>query len=230
MVLIFDLDDTLYDEMSFVRSGIKAVAKQGSTLWGLNEIDSERQLNDILMRDGRGAIFDTWLDTAGVLTKGRVQKALATYRQHTPSISLFKEAEVFLSSLSPEVPLYLVTDGNKNVQLNKVSALGLWDRFRRVFLTHRFGLSAAKPSTHCFEIIKRTEHCNWKDMVYVGDNPAKDFVGYKPLGLQTIRVLTGSHANTKAKRGYDAEVTISDIDSLAGTLKNNRSFSLRHKS
>jgi putative hydrolase of the HAD superfamily len=230
MVLIFDLDDTLYDEMSFVRSGIKAVAKQGATLWGLNEVDSERQLNHILTRDGRGAIFDTWLDMAGVLTRGRVQNSVATYRQHTPSISLFKEAEAFLSNISPEVPLYLVTDGNKNVQHNKVSALGLWDRFRRVFLTHRFGLSAAKPSTHCFEIIKKTERCDWKDMVYVGDNPAKDFVGYRPLGLQTIRVLTGRYADTKAKRGYDAGVTISDIDSLADALRNRRNFSLRDTS
>lgn len=119
---------------------------------------------------------------------------------------------------SPRVPLYLVTDGHKIVQRNKVDALGLWPEFRRIFITHRFGLAAAKPSVHCFERIREAEGCDWGDMVYVGDNPAKDFVSLNPLGVHTVRVLTGAHANVVAKRGHDANVTITSLDSLPNAL------------
>ena len=51
-------------------------------------------------------------------------------------------------------------------------------------------------------------------MVYVGDNPAKDFVNLIPLGMKTVRVLTGHHKDVVARPGFDAEITIPDLDQL----------------
>ena len=118
----------------------------------------------------------------------------------------------------PIGPLYLVTDGNKIVQRNKVDALDLWSDFNRIFITHRFGVAAAKPSTHCFERIKAETGCAWRDMIYIGDNPAKDFVNLNPLGVTTIRVLTGIHRGVAASAGHDALFTIPDLDALPDVL------------
>ncbi|MDB2331073.1 HAD hydrolase-like protein, partial [Alteromonas sp.] len=111
-------------------------------------------------------------------------------------------------------PLYVVTDGNKVVQGNKVAALNITQLFKRVFVTHRFGIKHAKPSTYCFDKIRQAEKCNWQDMVYVGDNPAKDFVNLNKLGVLTVRVLTGEHSKVKAKPGYDAQHTITTLSAL----------------
>ena len=111
-------------------------------------------------------------------------------------------------------PLYLVTDGNKVVQGNKVDALNISHLFKRVFVTHRFGVKHAKPSTYCFEKIKQAEQSEWRDMVYVGDNPAKDFVNLNKLGMPTVRVLTGVHKDVIAKPGYEAEYTINHLCEL----------------
>ena len=115
--------------------------------------------------------------------------------------------------------LYVVTDGHKMVQAKKVAALKLDGLMEKVFITHRYGVRRAKPSTYCFERIKEREGCEWSDLMYVGVNPAKDFVGLKPLGAQTVRVLTGMHRNVRSAKRYDAHHTIPTLERLEPLLK-----------
>lgn len=218
MILIFDLDDTLYDERQFVDGGLKAVARYGETRWGLDAHQSLATLRDLLAREGRGKVFDLWLQAHGLWTKGRVGDCVRIYRHHRPDLSLLPEARRVIDKYRPLGPLYLVTDGHKLVQQNKVEALNLWPDFKRVFITHRFGVTNAKPSLHCFGLIKADAGCDWQDMVYVGDNPAKDFVSLNPLGAMTVRVLTGVHASAVARPGYEAQAVIKTLDGLADVL------------
>jgi putative hydrolase of the HAD superfamily len=218
VILIFDLDDTLYDESRFVDGGLKAVARHGEMHWGWAAAQSLDALRAILARDGRGQVFDQWLRAHDAWSLGRVRDCVRAYRNHSPDIALFPTAHRIIDQYRARGPLYLVTDGNKNVQRSKVDALALWPDFKRVFITHRFGVAAAKPSTHCFERIKAEANCEWRDMVYVGDNPAKDFVNLTPLGVLTVRVLTGTYSETQALPGHDALVTISDLDDLPDVL------------
>lgn len=218
MILIFDLDDTLYDESCFVDGGLKAVARHGEAHWGWDAATSLDRLRDILARDGRGRVFDRWLEEHDAWSRSRVRDCVRAYRNHKPDIALFPAARRMIDRYRARAPLYIVTDGNKVVQRNKVDALALWPDFQRIFITHRFGLAAAKPSIHCFERIKAETDCVWRDMVYVGDNPAKDFVNLNTLGVSTVRVLTGAYGQTPAAPGHDALVTIPDLDALPDAL------------
>ena len=58
MILIFDLDDTLYKEREFVKSGFKAVSRYLHFKFNLNEKKIFLQLLKILKKNGRGKIFD----------------------------------------------------------------------------------------------------------------------------------------------------------------------------
>lgn len=214
MVLIFDLDDTLYDEMTYVRSGLRAVAYFGERNFGWDSNQSFTFMVRHLEKDGRGRIFDSWLAGNGALTKKRVTDCIKIYRHHDPKIKLTSEAEQLLKRYEHSFRMYLVTDGHKVVQQKKIEALGIDRFFRRMFITHRYGIHHAKPSLYCFELIRRIEKVDWKDMVYVGDNPAKDFVNLNSVGALTIRVSTGSHAAVKAHKEYDARVTIPTLSSL----------------
>lgn len=218
MILIFDLDDTLYDESRFVDGGLRAVARHGEEHWGWDAVTSLDRLRDILAREGRGKVFDRWLQEHDAWSLGRARACVGVYRNHSPDIELFPAARRMIDRYRPRGPLYLVTDGNKNVQRNKVDALDLWPDFKRIFITHRFGVAAAKPSILCFERIKADADCQWVDMVYVGDNPAKDFVNLNTLGVSTVRVLTGPHSAIPAQPGYDALITMPDLDALPDVL------------
>lgn len=225
MVLIFDLDDTLYAEASFVRSGLKAVGAYAAEHWGLDQSRSFEELEAILNREGRGSVFDIWLEKHNLLSKSNVRECISVYRGHSPRVSLFAEADRVFRQLPVGVRKYLVTDGNKLVQANKVSALGLWETFSGVYITHRFGLAAAKPSTYCFQKIRAKEKVRWDEMVYVGDNPRKDFVSLKPLGMHTVRVRTGPYKDLKVPRRMDAAHSIASLNGfleLVTAINSNR--------
>lgn len=216
MILIFDLDDTLYDERAYVLSGFAAVARMLQERFGWPEAASLSFMRRDLAAHGRGAIFDRLLETHGARAKSLVEACIKTYRHHVPAIALYPAAERLLGQL--DAPLYLVTDGHKVTQQRKIEALGLDRRFTRCFVTHRYGIRNAKPSVHCFGLIARLERCGWSDLVYVGDNPAKDFVNLSPLGVHTVRVLTGQHKSVIAKPGFDARHTIPDLRGLPKLL------------
>jgi putative hydrolase of the HAD superfamily len=219
MVLIFDLDDTLYDESTYVESGFRAVAEHAEREHGWDARASLATMMEILARDGRGAVFDRWLEGHGARTSALVSDCIRVYRHHHPSIRLWVSADRLLESLSADHRLYIVTDGHKVAQARKVEALGLAARLQKAYITHRYGVRHAKPSTYCFELIRRREGCAWTDMLYAGDNPAKDFVNLNPLGVRTVRVMTGMHRNVLAAPGYDAHHRVPDLDHFEPLLE-----------
>jgi putative hydrolase of the HAD superfamily len=214
MILIFDLDDTLYDEVSFVISGFRAVAEYGREMFKWDNVESLDFLIKTLEIEGRGRVFNRWLEAHGRMSKANVNDALRVYRHHTPTIEMFPAARRVLDLYRERVPLYLVTDGHKIVQKNKVLALNIWNDFRRIFITHRYGIRNAKPSTHCFNLIRQAEGCEWENMIYVGDNPHKDFVNLKSLGALTVRVKTGPYRNLSVPESHDAQISIENLEAL----------------
>lgn len=218
MILILDLDDTLYPEATYVASGFRAVSH--SLASRLNETPEALQarLVELVARDGRGATFDTLLSEYGIEDASLVESCVATYREHTPQIDVFPGVRGMLSALT-EVPLYLVTDGDPGVQARKIDALGIRPYFRECYRTWSLGREAGKPSLTCFELIRSAEDVAWTDLVYVGDDPAKDFVGLNAVGAHTVRVHTGRFADIEAAPGFDARehaVSVVEVPHLLG--------------
>jgi putative hydrolase of the HAD superfamily len=217
MILIFDLDDTLYSEESYAVSGYKAVSKYIFLTYGVPENESLDILLKALENGQRTDAFQILL-ASKELPRDALSRCIASYRKHVPEIHLNIEAKRVLAKYSG-IHKYLVTDGNKIVQSNKVRALKLDQIMERCFITHAYGLNASKPSTYCFQKIKEIEGVDWADLVYVGDDPRKDFVNLKPLGVTTIRVLTGRHAQLNVPEKFDAEYRISSIEGLVKVLE-----------
>ena len=212
-VLVFDLDDTLYPELSYVHSGFRAVA---AFLSPLLDVPAEALAAGMIAEEaaqGRGQVFDNALRRHGRWSKTLVATCLRTYRQHQPEISLFPDAERVLTRFA-HLPLYLVTDGHKEVQARKVTALGLAGRVRHAYLTNRYGRHRAKPNPHVFQLICQREGVLPSDVTYVGDNVRKDFVGIKPLGFNTVRILRGNYAHFKADAVHEAARMIISLDEL----------------
>jgi putative hydrolase of the HAD superfamily len=216
MVLVFDLDDTLYDETTFVHSGFKAVA---AFLYEEFAVPAEQVYSLLAGRlsAGRGRIFDEVLGQMGIFSRKNVGKCLAVYRSHKPDIALYRDAEECLRRFR-QSPLYIVTDGNKLVQQNKLSALGLPSIVKSCFITHRYGLRHAKPSPYCFLKICERERVQPQQVVYIGDNPHKDFVGIKALGFKTVRILRGHFKDILKEDPFEADRRIESLDALTEKL------------
>ena len=212
-VLVFDLDDTLYPELSYVHSGFRAVAAFLSPLLGVPAETLAAGMVAEEATQGRGQVFDNALRQHGRWSKTLVAACLRAYRQHRPELALYPDAERCLTRFA-HWPLYLVTDGHKEVQARKVAALGLAARVRHAYLTNRYGRHRAKPDPHVFDLICRREKVVPSEVTYVGDNPRKDFVGIKPLGFQTVRILRGNYAQLEADAAHEADRRIHSLDEL----------------
>jgi putative hydrolase of the HAD superfamily len=219
MILIFDLDDTLYPERSYVESGFRAVSEWGEERFGWDRAASFRRMCEILAREGRGRVFDIWLrEGRGHATRSLIAQSVHVYRHHDPRIALPEAHRLLLEQFAREGPIFLVTDGHKVVQAKKVAALELEPLFEKIYITHRYGRDSAKPSSRCFDLIRRRTDMDWADMLYVGDNPSKDFVTLNQLGMRTVRVLTGRHAHDTAMPGYEAGYRIDRLVELPALI------------
>ena len=213
MIFVFDLDDTLYDELTYVESGFTAVANFVGDSFGLDKSDLLDGFLACLRSEGRGTVFDSVLKAHELPVERLVRECMAIYRSHLPKIEPYAAAVRALDDLAGH-PLYLVTDGYPMVQQTKIISLGISERFTEMFITSAFGVDYEKPALRCFEMITALAGQPISSLCYIGDNPAKDFVGLNSIGAVTIRVRTGQHAGVNAKPGYDASHTIDDLDSL----------------
>jgi len=214
MILAFDLDDTLYPEITFVHSGFRAVAEHLQKNYGACPEQSFGFMLETLARLGRGKVFDECLRHHGLFRKTRVRECLSVYRKHEPQISLYEDAEFFLAQWKLKSGLFLVTDGNKLTQYAKVRALGLRPVFKKIFVTRQYGLDKEKPSLFCFEKLCQLEGRTLNEMIYIGDNPKKDFVNLKKAGGLTIRLRRGAHKDLTVPAEFEAEHVVDDFAQL----------------
>jgi putative hydrolase of the HAD superfamily len=212
-VLVFDLDDTLYPELSYVHSGFRAVAAFLSPLLDAPAAALAAGMVAEEAAHGRGQVFDNVLRQHGRWAKTLVAACLRTYRQHRPELLLYPDAERCLTRFAAW-PLYIVTDGHKEVQARKVTALHLNTRVRHAYLTNRYGRHRAKPDPYVFELICGRERVVSGEVIYVGDNPRKDFVGIRPRGFRTVRILRGNYAHLEADAAHEAHQRIHSLDEL----------------
>jgi len=214
MIIIFDLDDTLYPEITFVKSGIREVSIFLSQEFNLSSSKLQNYMIDYLSKYGRSEMFNNVLSLHNLNKKHIVNKCLSIYRSHSPKIKLYQDAISCLDLLK-DYKKYLVTDGNVLVQRNKIEALGIKKYFIQTIPTYQYGVKYSKPSIYCFELIRKKEFgINPSCILYVGDNPHKDFVNIKANGYRTIRVLTGAYKDVKLDNKFEAEFTINTLKDL----------------
>lgn len=178
--VVFDLDDTLYLEKDYVRSGYRAVAAVFPQVGNMEEklwAAFQRKLPAI----------DVVLEGEGIATPESKALALRTYRSHFPQISLDSRVEAFLTKLYKEKKLGLITDGRPEGQWAKIQALNIAHYFGKIIVTDELGGPAfRKPNETAFRLMQKALSVPFEKMVYIGDNMAKDFIAPQKLGMQTI--------------------------------------------
>jgi len=218
-VIIFDLDDTLYEERIFVESGFRAVSEYIQKRFRVDKEDFFKVVMNILEREGRGYIFDTALRKYNLYRKKLVDKLVRVYRSHKPGIKPYPGVKSLINSLKKKYKLGLITDGLGYVQRNKVKALGLERFFDFIIYTDDYSKRRSKPSSYSFKKALEYFNISPKEAIYIGDDPYKDFLGAKKLGIQTIRVLQGRYRNVKARRNFRADYNIGKLTEIKSLLR-----------
>ena len=144
--ILFDLDDTLYDEKTYVVSGLWAVAEELEVELQTPQDQLAEEMLAILEDDGRGRVFDVLLKRYGAYSKKRVKELVGVYRAHQPDITLFPDVSRVLGELRERNYLLgLVTNGLCVMQKRKVGALRIKPYMDAVVYPDKLGSDLWKP-------------------------------------------------------------------------------------
>lgn len=216
--VIIDLDDTLYDERTYVLSGFRAVARDiarrfphvaaGALMTGMVAE---------LERHGRGAVFDRALEGAGVTPDAAlIAELVAVYRDHRPEIALWPGVADALAEVARNHRTAIVTDGLAQMQRRKVEALGVARGVDEVLYCWEH--EAPKPDPACYLEAARRLGVRPEDTVVVGDRPDHDMAAARAAGCRSIRVLTGRFADA-GEDAYPADAIAPDFRAVPAILR-----------
>lgn len=204
--VVFDLDDTLYLERDYVRSGFCAVddwCKSNLQLNGTGELSW-----NLFEQGRRGDIFDVALRQLGVSGDQAIIKELVqVYRTHVPQIFPSSDTMRCLVCLKAMANLAMITDGDPASQWKKIDALGIRNSFDLIVATGEWGSTFSKPNPRAFLHVQNAFSSS-AHYYYVGDNPAKDFTAPRALGWMTVRIRreAGLHSSMCTEQPLDFEL------------------------
>jgi putative hydrolase of the HAD superfamily len=221
--VVFDLDDTLYDEIEYCRSGFTAVAQ---FLAGRPEAPASEHIFAALWRQftagNRSKTFNAALDELGIdRDDGRIIELVNVYRSHVPAITLPQDSRDVLHELRTKYTLALLTDGFLPAQQLKVQALGIEDCFESIVYTEQLGRECWKPAPAGFEKLMQTLNVRPENTAWVADNEEKDFIAPNRLGMVTVQLVRPARIPRPAcaKSNAAARHVIHEIRQLPALLE-----------
>ena len=209
MVIVFDLDDTLYDEIDFVKSGFKEIE---------NYLKDEKYYNfmyELFESEGSGRVFNKLINKFDLDVD--INKLIEIYRFHNPDIVLSTES-LELLNFSKDFKTALISDGHYIMQKNKFDALGLDEFIEYPIFTDFY--QTKKPALKPYQIVMEKFN-DEKKFVYISDNPKKDFKAVKELGWTGIRYKNrvGIYKDFETDTDYEVEKR-EDIINILRNLSN----------
>jgi len=231
--VVFDLDDTLYDEIEYCKSGFAFVAEFLANLperrpssMGEGEAPSAERISAVFWEQftagNRTKTFNTALEKLSMDYDDKlIGELIEVYRNHKPKITLPQDSRDVLCELSTKYTLALLTDGFLPGQELKVRALGIEKYFKLIVYTEQLGREFWKPSPAGFEKIMQTLRTKPENTAYIADNEKKDFIAPNKLGFSTIQIKRPAriHTSVSVEPEAAAQHTICQISQLPGLLK-----------
>ena len=206
-VICFDLDDTLYKEVDYLKSAYREIAEYAAghctgcsdNVYFLAIKAYDRMLE--AYHEGLNA-FEELNKFLGLNLP--ISDFLYIYRHHKPQIALSEEVVRTLDALKEQgVCIGLITDGRSIQQRNKIEALGLgrWIDEEDMVISEEFGSEKPALANYAY-FMKRYPECH--DLTYVGDNLKKDFIAPNTLGWLTV-CLKDDERNIRKQEVDDIE-------------------------
>lgn len=163
-IICFDLDDTLYNEVDYLKSAYYEIAM---------DLDQKNGLflyaKMFSLYRNKSNVFDYLIANYGIT----LERLLSYYRTHIPIIKPFSGTEALFESIKKKHgKVVLITDGRSSTQRTKLKALGLLSYFDMINISEELGTE--KPSEFNYRVVE--EQFPNSRYVYIADNFRKDFI------------------------------------------------------
>lgn len=181
--VIFDLNDTLYSEKEYMRSGFKVVAEH------LKQVN--HCFNKLCVAFEKGKMpIETVLEDENIYSEELLEECLKLFREHKPDIKLYDGVEeLFLELRKQKKAIAIVTDGKVVKENAKIDSLGIRNMVDEIIITdelagHGNPKEFRKPNDIPYVIMRKRLGIACRNMAFVGDDKEMDFVAPGKLGMK----------------------------------------------
>lgn len=222
--VIFDLDDTLISEKEYIKSGYHHIS---NILSDTIHIDKEFIFTDLmeLFETSPKKVFNRFYEKYDLeYSTKMVFELVNEYRGHYPNIKFYDDVLPCLSKLKKSgMKIGIITDGYAIAQHQKLRAVGADKYFDEIIVTDDFGRDYWKPHSKSFELMRDRLEIDFNEMVYVGDNPDKDFYISKIYPIKTVRIYRdGVHKDNCYLEEIREDFIIDNLISLIEIVRRER--------
>ncbi len=192
-LIIFDLDNTIYNEDNFIKPSLLKVSRFLSQELKLEGKMIFLKLKKLKYKENDQKIFDSFLSNYKLPKqkfKNLVKKSIKLYQTYNcKNLENSKSLKSYLKKLYKLKTLYLVTNGDYFRQKNKITKLKIHNYFKKIYILDR-KKTDIKPSTknlgNLKKIIKKE---GAKYSVYVGDNSKIDKKFAENLKISFVKFI-----------------------------------------
>ena len=199
-VICFDLDDTLYKEIDYLKSAYQEICER---IHSVTSIENRLACEDLVEAYYRGENVFEYVNRSCHIDLP-IETYLNWYRLHEPQLKLSEAVESVLSFFQEKQWIIgLITDGRSITQRNKIKALSL-SRFidnSNILISEEFG--SEKPNLKNYLYFQ--EKYPLSSYYYIGDNPKKDFITPNQLGWTKIGLIDDGRNIHKQNVSYPKE-------------------------
>lgn len=183
--VVFDLDDTLYNERDFFRSGFTAVAQVLKERGVQDAAAAVSWLEQYHHNESRSGVFQKLAGQLGFSPEW-IPALVSVFRSHRPAIRLADDALEVLPRLRESFRLGCVTDGWAAVQRGKIEALGISGMLDAIVIADDHGRDYWKPHARPFLECCQSLGVAPAEALFVGDNPERDLLGAHNCGMPFV--------------------------------------------
>lgn len=188
--VVFDLDDTLISEHQYIESGYQKVAEFLNDKYGWSIETTKKRLLELLKKDSKNVFNRLFEEKQVNFDIPEILELVSVYRNHLPNIEFFSDVIPTLQVLKENsIKLGIITDGYRETQNSKLKVLQAEKYFDSIIVTEELGREYWKPDPRAFEMMSDALGVQFDEMVYVGDNPKKDFYIRKIYPIHTVRII-----------------------------------------
>ncbi|MCK5824473.1 MAG: HAD family hydrolase [Ichthyobacteriaceae bacterium] len=189
-VFVFDLDDTLYKEIDYLKSAYKTIVKTVKI-----DFDTNLSFSKLYTKySNQENVFEYIISVNKDIP---LDYLLNIYRFHFPDINISNSIFNFLGKLKQcNYKIGVITDGRSITQRNKLKALGIENLVDEILISEEFG--SEKPNDNNY-LFFQNKYPAYK-YFYIGDNVRKDFVTPNKLGWNTIGVKDIDNVNIHTQK------------------------------
>lgn len=187
--VVFDLDDTLISEKEYIKSGYHHIANVLSSRSGMDKTIIFSELIK-LFKERYTNVFNRFYEIHNIeYSRDMILDLVNEYRGHLPEIQFYDDVLPCLNELKRlGIKTGIITDGYAIAQRQKLRAIEANKYFDEIIVTDELGTDYWKPHPKPFELMREKFEVDFNEMIYVGDNPEKDFYISKIYPIKTVRI------------------------------------------